>query len=87
MYLENHFGDSGLGPFGPPPLLHPKNYCFITYIVFVSASPHSGCFPLSRFPVHSLIFTPKFLFFSSISSATWGSTFGTAHDARGSMCG
>ena len=37
-------------------------YCFILSIVF-SASPLSGSFPFSWFPVQSLFFTPKSLLF------------------------
>ena len=34
-----------------------KRYCFIIYVVIVSASILLGSFPFSRFPVQSLLFT------------------------------
>ena len=59
-------------------------FCFIHHVVFVSASPLSGCFPFSWFPVQYLVFTPKYLLFTPIYRATYGSTRGTA---RGERCG
>ena len=54
-----------------------RHYCFICHIFFVSASPLSGRFPFSRFPVQFLLFTPKPFIFTPISQATWDSTCGT----------
>ena len=59
-----------------------RRYCFILYFFFVSASPLSGSFPFSWFPVQSLLFTLKSLLFTPISRTTWGSTCGTACGAR-----
>ena len=56
---------------------------FSLYIFFVSASPLLGYFPFFRFSVQSLLFMPKFLVFTPMPNATWGSTCGTAHDALG----
>ena len=61
-----------------------QRYCFIRYVVFVSASPLLGRFPFSCFPVQSLIFTLKYLLLTPISRANWDSTRGTA---RGAMEG
>ena len=58
-----------------------RRYYFIHYVVFVSASLLSECFPFSWFPVQSLIFTTKSLLFTPLSHATYGSTRGTARDA------
>ena len=41
-------------------------------------APSFGTFPVSRFPVQSLLFTPT-------SCATWGSMRGTVHGARGGV--
>ena len=60
-----------------------RRYCFISYVVFVSASPLSGCFPFSWFPVQPLLFTPKSLFLTLISRATWGSMRGTVRGVQG----
>ena len=52
-----------------------RRYCFIRYVIFVSASPLFGNFQSSRFPVISLLFTP-------ISCDNWGSMRGTVRGAR-----
>ena len=59
-------------------LIYRRRYCFILYVVVVSASPLWGRFPFSRFPFQYLLFTPKSLILNPKSRATLVSTCGTA---------
>ena len=58
-----------------------RRYCFILY-AFVSTSPLSGHFLFSRFPVQSLVFSPKSLFNTPKFRDTLVSTCRTVHGAQ-----